>query len=120
MTIRGVFGCIADLCRTEGALKFKCNTWSICNDPNKERQTIIDTSDWPLKPADNTIHLCLNNISKTASCGIENTMLHEMLHRCGAGNHPSNDETAPSTIANQCLNQSNCAMTAWTPPKGII
>jgi len=95
----------------------KCNDWFECLNPNTEGRTYIDPSG--TFPISNLIHLCLKNIG-SGQCAIEETMLHEMLHRCGAGNHPTNPETAPAWFAKECIISNDCSMKSWNPPIGLI
>lgn len=65
-------------------------------------------------PLNNIVYLCFNQINPT-HCELSNTILHEMLHRCGISNDENVLEYATYAISEWCLNSYDCARAPRNP-----
>jgi len=114
---RDIWGCVADMCRTGGGLKFICDDPDVCTGDPEAQTNIVEHAWWgPWMPADNKMYLCFYGSTSPPHCKLANTILHEMFHRCGVSNEGEEDQnSATYVISEWCLSSSDCSMAPWNP-----
>jgi hypothetical protein len=117
-TYQDAWACIAEICRT-GSVIFACGG-SVCSRRGYLGWYAGGLGSTDLLPWVGRVHLCIENhyVVGLLVYSLANTMLHEMLHKCGLSNwgteyYPDDPEvkrgektvSATSYIANRCISE---------------